>query len=389
MTKHIHNIKKIFSPGRCLTPEEIEKLLSNQCSDVELNKIQHHLSVCPLCKDAVIGLKNHPGWKKDLEQIQQEIRHKFKIQKIKKLALFSSLGILMIISLFPVFQHFKINPPQKQKDLISYDSIEHFQTEPINQHVDINSSLPDLAVEKDNNIAESDKNFTTTIQDDNRQESTHPVNDSIELQPMQNLPVPLDELNNFSYNTESISSDWKNKYQNHFPFLKLDFIGKYKIIDYTDQYLQEAYDRYLKERLLENNSPDDSLLFSFEDFSVNRKMQYKEVLSNAIKEMDNQRYLAAQEFFSAILDKHPGDLNAWFYGGLNQYKNKNYRLAEKYFLKVLNSPIPFFYQEAEWYYALCLLKQGKTENARKIFQEIAKNKGFYSEPARQMLNQMD
>jgi len=90
-------------------------------------------------------------------------------------------------------------------------------------------------------------------------------------------------------------------------------------------------------------------------------------------------------WWNLILQKHPDDLNALFYGGLCYYFLNDNLKALNNLNFVLKSNQTTFYEEAKWYKSLAYDKIGDNKKAKKIWKEIVAENGFYKEQAREKL----
>lgn len=86
-----------------------------------------------------------------------------------------------------------------------------------------------------------------------------------------------------------------------------------------------------------------------------------------------------------LLDQHPDDLNALFYGGLCAYELGLYPRAQAYFGQVRIHPVDSFQEEGEWYQAMTLRAMQRTGEADVLLHAIADGHGFYADRAQAML----
>jgi tetratricopeptide (TPR) repeat protein len=73
--------------------------------------------------------------------------------------------------------------------------------------------------------------------------------------------------------------------------------------------------------------------------------------------------------FLTILNKYPNDLNAHYYGGLCYYNINNPTKALEFFDYILTHDHNAFYQEAQFYKALCLQRLGEYGKANFLLKK--------------------
>lgn len=108
-------------------------------------------------------------------------------------------------------------------------------------------------------------------------------------------------------------------------------------------------------------------------------------IKEAMRQFSKGQYSACIHAMKPLLDIHPADVNALFYTGMSFYYLNNDAQSVLYFDKVLADDNNIFHQEAEFYKALSLMRSNKTEEAKDLFLNIEKAKGFYSQRASDML----
>lgn len=123
------------------------------------------------------------------------------------------------------------------------------------------------------------------------------------------------------------------------------------------------------------NLTDDNIINKTKHYT------YKEYLKKSLKLLSEQQYGNAIKNFNTILKHYPTDVNAQFYSGFSYYNLKKYPEAIEFFDKVMNNSFDFFSEDAQWYKALSLEKNGRFKEANILFRVIANEKGFYSAQA--------
>jgi tetratricopeptide (TPR) repeat protein len=112
------------------------------------------------------------------------------------------------------------------------------------------------------------------------------------------------------------------------------------------------------------------------------------LLKDALKAFKKQKYKKSYTLFNELLTYNAGDVNALFYSALAQYNTGSYPDAIGRLDKVLENENNVFGQEAEWYKALCLLKNNQQKEAVSLLAKINTQKGFYSSNAGEKLKEI-
>lgn len=110
------------------------------------------------------------------------------------------------------------------------------------------------------------------------------------------------------------------------------------------------------------------------------------IIQKAMRLFNSKNNVNCIEELSVLYEYNPDDANAQFYLGMCYYQLGKYAIAQTYFQKNLDNLNNIFHQESEFYQALCLLNLKQTDEATKLLQYIANNKGFYSERAKETIN---
>jgi tetratricopeptide (TPR) repeat protein len=165
------------------------------------------------------------------------------------------------------------------------------------------------------------------------------------------------------------------------------YIGKIKVIDYSDIYAELDEKLNVRKKAL-NSTPADKSSKEVDSISDHnpksssvRILTSEMVLAEGIYKYKEQKYKQAISSFDILLNKYPDDLNGLFYSGLCYYELKDYKKAIEYFNEVRNHNSRVFSEEALWYKALSFDADGYRDEALEIYTQIANNKGFYAREA--------
>jgi tetratricopeptide (TPR) repeat protein len=112
-------------------------------------------------------------------------------------------------------------------------------------------------------------------------------------------------------------------------------------------------------------------------------------LKEAMQKYQHGDYKGALVLFEKIVKDDPSKTGLNFYSGISHMEEKNYDDAGQSFNKVIQDRYNIFYEQAEWYLALCYLITDKDEKAAGMFEKIATGNGYYRKQAKKVLNRID
>ena len=92
-----------------------------------------------------------------------------------------------------------------------------------------------------------------------------------------------------------------------------------------------------------------------------------DALSSGVEHYLKSEYDEAVADLTLYAGINSKDIVAYFYRGLSLLEEGKYDLARKDFLKVINQDYNYYMEHSKWYYSLCCLKLGDTENAENSF----------------------
>lgn len=448
--KELHN--DIFSTTECISKELLEKYAAKDVSKEELHQIQKHLLECDMCSDALDGLDIVSIPPHFFDEVNREIdRFAAKntgrnTRNFNAYLVAASVAVLCILSYFGYqFVNTSLN---KNSDLaIVKEQLELHASEQLPKAEETaketllntveQEETPEIKEEKKNtrlaegskmeiheetsapmlyreeNIIESSKKPAETKEvaasadvDDIstlRKEDDKEFGNYYETQ-QQRANTGYTELNKgksaakkseSAAPTQSAESPAGIAYQKKEPAYKINSIGNYKVVDYTNEYsLQEEQLFDKKQKASESIPPQYPNKQAQAESEKEAKdeiieVTYQQILENAIRLFDKQKFSEALVQFKTILYKHPGDVNALFYGALCHYHLKKYSEAHAYLDKTIVHPIDFFYQEAKWYKAQAYVNQKETKKAKALLKEIINANGFYKNQASELLNTIE
>ena len=111
-------------------------------------------------------------------------------------------------------------------------------------------------------------------------------------------------------------------------------------------------------------------------------------LSEAMEKYHNRNFEEALVLFEKILKNDPSKVGLNFYSGISQMEMQKYSHAGNSFMKVIQDQYNMYYEQAEWYLALCYLVTENSDKAIQQFENIASEDGFYSKKAKRILRKI-
>jgi len=99
---------------------------------------------------------------------------------------------------------------------------------------------------------------------------------------------------------------------------------------------------------------------------------------------ENNEYQRSLEVFESL----SGSITATYYSGVANMELGEYDIAIFKFDQVIENYLNVFYDQANWYKGLCLVKNNKLKEAKKIFTSISKSDSYYKNQAKEILEEI-
>jgi hypothetical protein len=125
-----------------------------------------------------------------------------------------------------------------------------------------------------------------------------------------------------------------------------------------------------------------------EEFKIN-PANSNPLMDSAMKKYDAKDFSNASVLFNKILANNKSNYNALFYSSVCYLSLDRADSAVINLDKVLKIKNGEFYQDAQWYKALALIRQDKKKAAKKLLNEIIANGGIYKAKAEQTYIELD
>jgi tetratricopeptide (TPR) repeat protein len=167
--------------------------------------------------------------------------------------------------------------------------------------------------------------------------------------------------------------------------VKTLYINGLLVIDYSEQYSESSSASELSGTPAKYKTLKDTTQDKTTTSETQQQYDYKDYLTLSLNKYKQDNYKAALKNFLLILNQYPEDLNAKFYGGLCYYNINNPTKAMEFFDYILAHDYNTFYQEAQFYKALCLQRMGEYGKANLLLKKIVAQNGFFAEQAKALL----
>jgi len=110
--------------------------------------------------------------------------------------------------------------------------------------------------------------------------------------------------------------------------------------------------------------------------------------STALEYFNISDYRNAAVYFNKVLSNDPRYMESVMMVGVSRFEDENYPEAKLSFNKVIEHKDNLFFEDAQWYLALCYLKTGEKEKAINSLTVIKNTDNIYSANARRILRKI-
>lgn len=110
--------------------------------------------------------------------------------------------------------------------------------------------------------------------------------------------------------------------------------------------------------------------------------------STALEYFNIKDYRSAAHYFSKVLSSDPRYMESVMMVGVSKFEEENYPEAKLSFTKVIDDRDNLFFEDAQWYLALCYIKTSEKEKAIKSLTYIKDSGSIYSSNAGKILRKM-
>lgn len=399
--------KNIFQSSTCLTQDELIRYHQNKMSESEKHLVEHHLTDCELCIEALEGIALLPDMS-SLKKASEEINLKYSTKPVEG-KLFQNSKVwyaaASVIVLF-AFGSVIFNYVEKENNQVSENAaiqkvlnnsdqavIKEMPQQPNVQEAAIGDTVVKIVSNASRKVA--DKSYE--VAKEYSSERKGQVQSSTNLSATNQLPhgtvVFKDEkieadkedaaIGVMSAPVESNDAVTENG------ILLTKNVSGYKIYNYDFEYKPEKKKELVKQGVPAAYDSKNNMNKSRESTELEKKeISYDGFLSTALYDYKNEKYKTALQKFDVILEQHPNDVNALFYSALAFKEDAQYKKALRYLDKLDEQPNNVFDQESEWHRALIFVEQKENEKAKQLLQKTISKNGFYAEQAKQKMSEI-
>jgi len=111
------------------------------------------------------------------------------------------------------------------------------------------------------------------------------------------------------------------------------------------------------------------------------------LLNNAIGSYKAGDYKAARETVANIIDSGNASVPVFFIAGILEYHLSNFNIATQHLLPIAESKSDYT-KEALWYLGFTYLETGETQLAKRCFEILSADNGFYSKNSQKILRRL-
>ena len=113
-----------------------------------------------------------------------------------------------------------------------------------------------------------------------------------------------------------------------------------------------------------------------------------ENLNKAFSAYSNKKYSQALQLFNMMLKADTANTAVLLYAGICCMEEKRFEKSIQYFNKIIKWQDPAYEESALWYSGLAALTLGKTEECKKLMEELIVRKSYYSDKARDIISNL-
>lgn len=146
----------------------------------------------------------------------------------------------------------------------------------------------------------------------------------------------------------------------------------------------------IKGKNLSNDEIINKYYRPYEVISATRSLKLEDNInfSRGTEYYNIHDFRRAALYFSKVLSDDPKYMEATMYKGVSDYEVKNYPVAERGFMTVIDNNDNLFIEDAQWYLALCYIQTGDKAKATEQLATIKNSESIYRKDARQILKSL-
>ena len=110
--------------------------------------------------------------------------------------------------------------------------------------------------------------------------------------------------------------------------------------------------------------------------------------STALEYFNIRDYRNAAYYFSKVISNDPRYMESVMMTGISKFEEEDYPEAKVSFTRVIDNKDNLFFEDAQWYLALCYIKTGERDKAINSLTFIKQSESIYSDNARKILRKI-
>ncbi|MFP5471658.1 MAG: tetratricopeptide repeat protein [Bacteroidia bacterium] len=374
--------KNIFKQQAPISEQEMKDYLAGKLSKEHQREVELKLQSSPLSEEAIEGFSEHPDALANITRLKTKVNLRTERLNYNKWNFKYTLAAASVVAITMLFLG----------KYFIFDKAEITLSKPL--------VAENLSKEDEKNTSEQIQNEINAIEE---AEILPEIDQITSEQVADNTPITLHFEETQPAMAEAIEHELKQSLQmsskkaesvriavpqeeeivkSNMPTL---YINGLLVIDYSDKYTEPTSASDLSGTPAKYNSLSDTVHEKTTTLETEQQFDYMDYLSLSLNKYKQDKYKAALKNFLLILNQYPEDLNAKFYGGLCYYNINNPTKAMEFFDYILTHDYNTFYQEAQFYKALCLNRMGEYGKANLLLQKIVAQNGFFAEQAKALL----
>jgi tetratricopeptide (TPR) repeat protein len=376
--------KNIFKQQAPISEQEMRDYLDGKLSKKQQHELEMKLENSPFAAEASEGLADNPEAMQNLWRLKTKVnlraeRLNTSTWNVKYTLIAASVAAITLLAVgkYLIFDTQEIT---SSKPLVA-ENLAKDQEEKIATSTEIQEEIK--AIENAQVLPETDQITSENVAD----------NTPITLHLEENIPAKAEAIEHELKQSLQMSSKKAEAVRIAVPKedaivksnVKTLYINGLLVIDYSEQYSESSSASELSGTPAKYKTLKDTTQDKTTTSETQQQYDYKDYLTLSLNKYKQDNYKAALKNFLLILNQYPEDLNAKFYGGLCYYNINNPTKAMEFFDYILAHDYNTFYQEAQFYKALCLQRMGEYGKANLLLKKIVAQNGFFAEQAKALL----
>lgn len=383
--------KNIFTKSSCLTHNEMKEYLSGNLSEKGKHKVEFHIIDCEMCNDELEGfsfLQDNNKLHSIISSLNNSVDQKTKNEHLsiapKKnnfrriFAIAASIALLITVGWV----------------------IKNTGFSSSNDLAEVAKTAKETKINREEEIVTHNTDKDKKTAEDTDSGTIIDISENTKNDEVSKTEEEKSELNNLTANTETDSDINENE--------DVEIIVGVSSEEDVDEVIAEIKPEITGETKIEladaekenDNSKSRSsdienpVLSDFNTRGEVKNSKKSEINISSLKEsgilaFKVKSYKEASEDFEKYLINNRKDYEIIYKSGVAYYHQKKYSVALKRFNKVINGDFNKYFEDAEWYKALTLIKLNKKEEALKLLKQIAYGHSDYKKQASDKIKEIE